>query len=490
MQAGEWLHSNFSRNKIYLVPLAAIGSALCLKLLIAPLLVEQSPFLIFFTAILVSAWYGGLQAGIFATILAALASDFFFIEPVGQLEITRPDVALRFGIFMIEGLVVSGLSYALHQSHRRALQEMEQRSRSETALRESEFRLRAILEQAPVMLWTMDTNLKINSATGAALQDLKFTPEIVIGRGIEDFQLEIGSEDTVRSHQAALAGHSGQHDVKLQGLSYHICVQPLRNEAHQIIGVIGIGFDISDRKLAEAKQVELALERERFNLLEEFVGEISHDFKTPLTVINTNVYLLERSARTDQEHTLLQTIKSQVARMNQYVQDILSLCRMEREPTAPKEPVQINDVLRTTHESLSARAATKHLEIKTEFSNDVPIMKGDINLLYRAFMNILSNAVNYTENGGQITLRTRIEDHETVVEVQDNGIGIAKESLPFIFDRYYRGQEGKEVNTSGSGLGLTITRKIIGAHGGHIEVESEINHGSLFRISFPIAEPG
>jgi signal transduction histidine kinase len=235
----------------------------------------------------------------------------------------------------------------------------------------------------------------------------------------------------------------------------------------------------------EEERLQLAVEQERVKLLEKFISSMSHDLKTPLSVIYTNLYLLEKSTDHDKRSRRLDTIKSQTQHLEKLIQDILTMSRLERDTHLEMRPVDLNSLLRTIHYNFLARAGHKNLTLSLELDESLHPIDGAVDAVHTAINNLVENAVNYTPEGGTITLRTYRNGEGQVAEVRDTGIGIDPADLPQIFDQFYRADKARGAETGGTGLGLAIARKIVELHGGAISVESAVSQGSRFKVYFP-----
>jgi signal transduction histidine kinase len=237
---------------------------------------------------------------------------------------------------------------------------------------------------------------------------------------------------------------------------------------------------------AVSREIELAVERERIALLKRFMGDVSHDFRTPLTAIKLSLYLLQRAQTEADRQRHMSGITRQVDRLEQLITELFSMSRLDMAETNQFRfgRVDANEMLNSILTAHQPFIEEKQLHIRFEQGQIRHIM-GDWQQLERAFGNLLTNAITYTPPGGTITLRTDVESTRLVIEIADSGIGIDTAELPHIFTRFYRGDRARGTATGGMGLGLSITLKIIEAHGGQITVESEPGKGSLFRVSFP-----
>ena len=259
-----------------------------------------------------------------------------------------------------------------------------------------------------------------------------------------------------------------------------------RNTGGQVEWVSTIIRDISERKQAEMERLELALQRERVEFFREFLGNISHDLRTPLSVIRANLYLIEQFTDPQRQRDKLQTIKTQTILLEKYLQDILTISRLEHAPKLELKSLDVNDLIKSIHNQLQSKAEEKHLVTQLDLAPDVDLVQGDKDELQRAIVNLVENALRYTPGNGCVTIRTYKGENNAVVEISDTGIGISPEDLPHIFDRFYRATPARSMERGGTGLGLAIVKKVVDMHNGVIEVKSVPQMGSTFRVTLPL----
>ncbi len=246
--------------------------------------------------------------------------------------------------------------------------------------------------------------------------------------------------------------------------------------------------DMTARIAAEKQSLELALEKERVDLLREFVGNISHDLKTPLTVINNSLYLLERLTDPTKQNEKLDLIKMQTQVLDRYIQDILTISRLDYTPQISHTRVYIDAALRNIEQRLRPSFEKNSLSMEMNLDGVLPPIWGDANELDRALVNLVENALNYTPAGGTILVHARANDSGVIVEVTDTGIGMNEADIPHIFERFYRSDQARTALKSGTGLGLAIVKRIVDMHQGTIQVESRLGKGSTFRLWLPAVQ--
>jgi PAS domain S-box-containing protein len=254
---------------------------------------------------------------------------------------------------------------------------------------------------------------------------------------------------------------------------------------NRVVQFYGAAQDITERKRAEEQRLELALEKEKVELLRTFISNITHDLKTPLTAINTNLYLLEKNADPDYQRDRLQHIHDQTGRLDKLIQDLLTLSRLDYLPQLNLTRINLNDMVQDVGLQIEAVVERKRQHFSLELDSPVPSIMADPYELNRAIVNLVENAIQYTPEERSIIVRTRATSSGVCVEVCDTGIGISTEDLPRIFEPFYRAEKARSSVSGGSGLGLAIAQRIVHAHGGQIEVESVLEQGSTFRVLLP-----
>src|SRR5258706_3318887 len=290
-----------------------------------------------------------------------------------------------------------------------------------------------------------------------------------------------------------ILAQGGARNIELEGRSKsgERITTLLATEIVEISGVLhmlNMSQDITERKQTEQQRLALALANERVQFLTEFIGNISHDLKTPVTVINTSLYLLEHLKDPDKQKDQLRKIKEQSQALETFIQDILTISRLEHTRSLALDPVSLNMLIEQVEGELRPSAEKKHLKTTLELDNALPPVLGDVEELHRAIVNLVENALNYTQEGGSVAIHTFIDDDHAVAKVSDTGIGISEAELPYIFDRFYRSARAKASVKSGSGLGLAIVKRVIDLHNGTIEVESIPGKGTTFQVRLPMSQ--
>ena len=256
-----------------------------------------------------------------------------------------------------------------------------------------------------------------------------------------------------------------------------------------VLAQIFILFVAQQRNHLEQDRQHLALEETRNKLLKSLITNLSHDFRTPLSIINVNAYLAERIADRERRNEKISVIGEQTMRLNKLLDDILTISRLEHASTSSRELCEVNALLRQIIERAQPKAAQKSLRIFSEFAPNTLPVHANRDDLCRVFANVIENAIDYTASGGSVTVRTRSTASMTVTEIIDTGIGIDPSDLPLVFDLFFRGDRARSADTGVGGLGLSIARRVVEMHQGSITIESEPEKGSTFRIALPFAPP-
>ncbi|MBI1257898.1 MAG: PAS domain S-box protein [Chloroflexi bacterium] len=242
--------------------------------------------------------------------------------------------------------------------------------------------------------------------------------------------------------------------------------------------------DITDLKNAE----ELNIEREKVRVLQKFIGNLSHDLRTPLSVINTSIYLIDRLAsEPERQHHQIEVLQTQALHMQRLLEDLISMSRLDKADTSDFKFRWINVNIPVAqaiqdHQNLALR---KNQTLTYQLANDLPDILLDLDQFKLAVKHLILNGLSYTSEGGIVTVETLRENDLMIIRVCDNGVGIQALDIPHIFDHFYRASEARGEN-GGTGIGLTIAKKIAEAHGGKIEVQSQLGEGSVFSLVLPI----
>ncbi|MDP4095056.1 MAG: ATP-binding protein [Bacillota bacterium] len=249
-----------------------------------------------------------------------------------------------------------------------------------------------------------------------------------------------------------------------------------KGEEDKAGGVIVVLQDITEQQKLE-------------DMRKEFVANVSHELRTPLTSIKSYAETLLDGAMEDSETALkfLGIINSEADRMTRLVRDLLQLTRIENQQVQwNMKSVNVAGLVADAVEKLQMEAKNKNLTMANYVIGEIPEINADYDRLEQVILNILSNAMKYTTGGGKITVYTSRVYNDIYVKVADTGIGIPKDDLDRIFERFYRVDKARSREMGGTGLGLSIAKEIVEAHGGSINAVSELGKGTEITVILPI----
>jgi two-component system phosphate regulon sensor histidine kinase PhoR len=219
----------------------------------------------------------------------------------------------------------------------------------------------------------------------------------------------------------------------------------------------------------------------------ELIGNISHEFRTPLAGIKAMAETLRDGVIDDKDTAIdfLTRIDDEVERLTQIVAELTELSRIETGQAELRlEPVNLNQVIDEVIAQLSPQVERQQLSIDKELPADIPSVQADKERIRQTIVNLVHNAIKFTDPGGKITIAAQVRGDSATVDISDTGIGISKNDLPHIFERFYKGDRAR--SGGGTGMGLAIAKHVVEAHGGSIRVQSEEGRGSTFSINLPI----
>lgn len=245
-----------------------------------------------------------------------------------------------------------------------------------------------------------------------------------------------------------------------------------------------ISRDISERKQAQQREFDLALERERVHLLTTFVQDAAHEFRTPLSIISTGTYLMARSDDAQRRTLKAEQIHGEVGRITELVDMLLLMARLESTDLQRFAAVDVGSLIMAEAQRV-ALTGGQGPRLKLSLPDGLLTISGDAEHLAHAFYQVLDNAFRFTPAEGAITVSAQCVEGQIHIDISDTGIGISPEDLPHIFETFWRRDSAH--TTPGLGLGLPIAHRIIGHHGGRICVTSALGQGTSVTITLPAA---
>jgi len=261
--------------------------------------------------------------------------------------------------------------------------------------------------------------------------------------------------------------------LKIEGYSLQFFGYPLLLENEERVGTL----IVIKKKPIDSKFRELR---------ENFVANVSHELKTPLTILKGQTEVALRKERDNEDYkSILKSNLEEINRMAEIIDDLMLLSKADtKEIKLSTEDVSLKNLISDVCMNVKIFADNKGIGLIIKELEDVKI-KGDELKLRRMFLNVVENGIKYTQPGGKVEISSSINNGYAQIDIRDNGVGIAEDDIKFVFDRFYRGDKSRK-RESGSGLGLSISKWIAEIHKGTIEVQSRLSEGSLFSIKLPV----
>ncbi|HLA07272.1 MAG TPA: ATP-binding protein [Anaerolineales bacterium] len=236
-------------------------------------------------------------------------------------------------------------------------------------------------------------------------------------------------------------------------------------------------------------QAAVAIENARLFQQSDLIQEFVHELRTPLASLSTATYLLLRPEMSlEQRDQIVNNIHNETLRLNSLASSFLDLARLESGRVQfRKVRFSAADLLYEVRDVMMSKAQETNIQIRVDVPNDMPLIEADRDKIKQVLLNLLSNAIKYNRPNGSVIITGNYTDTEISVGVQDTGMGIPDESIPHLFEKFYRVRE-HEGRATGTGLGLSICKQIIQGHNGRIEVKSKIGVGTSFGFHLPRAQ--
>ncbi len=473
----------------YVVAMVFVGVAIAVRVVFLHTLGLRNFYLTFYPAVIITALYGGLAAGLFAAILSALSADYVLIEPVGSFYIKDPSDIWGMAVFIISCTMIIFITEAMHRARARAGKAETQAKlaaeqiKAEEALREREKRLGLFIEHAPVALAMFDREMRYISVSRRWMRDY--------GLGDRDLQglshYEIFPEIPARwktIHRQALAGEVfvadddrfERADGSVQWLRWE--VHPWHNAAGDVAGIVIFSEDITERKRAEEER------KEAYKELEGFAYTVAHDLRAPLRHMTSFAEMLKKRMKGKLDEQALHytdVISEESKRMGMLVDDLLEFTSMKR-INKQLEKVNLNSLVREAVAYLGDEVKVR--DIRWEI-DELPEVECDQSMLKLVLVNLISNAVKFTQTRrpAEIKIWCKEDKDEVVFSIKDNGAGFDMEYADKLFNVFQRLHHHDEFE--GTGIGLANVRRIISSHGGRTWAEGSVGQGATFYFTLP-----
>jgi heavy metal sensor kinase len=258
------------------------------------------------------------------------------------------------------------------------------------------------------------------------------------------------------------------------------------SDLHRRLPVRGAGDEL-DRLATAFNEVLERLEK-AVAQMKDFTASISHELRTPLTALRGEAEIALAHAGTESEcRRVLESQLEEFEKLSRMINQMLTLARAEAgQIELARDTANLSALAGSVVEQMEPVASTKGISLTARHDCDV-VVSGDSGWLERAILNLIDNAIKFTPQAGTVEVRVRAQGNEAILEVIDNGIGISQQSMPHVFERFYRGDPSRTSETEGTGLGLSLVEWIVREHRGRVGVESRLGQGSTFRITLPLA---
>ena len=295
---------------------------------------------------------------------------------------------------------------------------------------------------------------------------------LAVGAAVLAAGLVGGWWSTTRAIRPIAAMTAAAESISVQRLSQRIDVRQTDSELGQLATVLNQTFD----------RLQASFEQQT-----RFTADASHELRTPLSVILAHADLALSRERTPEEYrATLETCRSASRRMKSLIDGLLTLARFDSDAAnLPLTPFDLEPLARECIDLVRPLAAERRVTIETTLAST--ILRGDRERLSQVITNLLTNAIRYNRDGGQVHVTVACENGAAMISVADTGIGIPADELPFIFDRFYRVDKARSRAEGSSGLGLSISRTIVASHGGTIVARSEPDIGTVIEVRLPIS---
>ena len=397
------------------------------------------------------------------------------IKDLHQVQVEFVDMKHTLNVALSIGMVIYALTtilLAIYLSRmviyplRKMIESKEKKERAE------ETELKTKLLHMTEGIIAFNVNGRIDLINPAAKMLLKISPEDYTFEDIfNKYKVDLNLEKLIYLEDFT----SMEQIVEVEDKTVKVLFSPFRNEENnKPEGIIAVIQDITET-------VKLDTMRK------EFVADVSHELKTPITsIMGYTDTLLEGDYDQETQREFLQVVSSEARRMAKLVTDLLELSRIDsNKKKTRKTSFDLGNLAKECQKKLAIEIKKKKHHVECLVTADVPPVYADKDDIQRVILNILSNSIKYTPDGGNIKIYVGFVYNDAYIKVIDNGIGIPEEDLNRIFERFYRVDKSRAREMGGTGLGLSIAKEILDKNGGSIDIKSKVNKGTEVVIKIP-----
>ncbi|MBK8020760.1 MAG: PAS domain S-box protein [Chloroflexi bacterium] len=374
----------------------------------------------------------------------------------------------------------------------RSIRYSAERTRAMKTIHESRERLQDFLDNASDLIHSIDLEGRLLFVNRAWRETLKYEDDDLASLRLPEIIHPDYSLPHLQLMREMIEGqHSGGQIIETVFIARDGSLVHLegsincRFEDARPVALRGIFRNVTEIQDLRLRDLELQMQREKDERLREMVMNLSHDLRTPLSILNTTRYLMEKNGTSENRESYLGTMQQQLDHLRLLATKLLTVARLKDPPAMTLEDTNLSEVVAAAVGRLSEGFRQKRIGLDVQLEDRGVDAPADRFELDRALSAIIENALEYTDPGGRVIIQTRQMGSAYLIAVEDTGQGIAAADLPHIFEQFYRADSSRNARDH-AGLGLAIARHLIESMGGGISVESTPGIGSRFVIQFPI----
>jgi PAS domain S-box-containing protein len=440
----------------------------------------RSVYAVFYVAVVLSAWNGGLGPAMLATGIGAATSVLLPIYRAGAPGLDAQDW-LSLSIFLIVSFLIALITSALDRANQALGAALVEQRRSEAETR-------AVVDSVVEALLLVAPDRRLVSINRRFEELFGLAASQVIGRSIDELQPMV---ERVLADPAGLAARvdAATDDASIFPAETFVQVWPQERQLEMFSTPVRSDGRFLGRLFGFR---DVTQERELDRMKSEFVSQVSHELRTPLTAIKGFTSMLldgDAGEVNEEQEEYLQIVSQNVDRLVTLINDLLDIARIESGRIKLKlEPIDLGEIVALVAATLRPLVEAKEQTLTVAVVDGLPSARGDHDRIVQVLTNLVSNAHKYTPAGGAIRVDVTRDGEMAQVAVKDNGFGISEDDIPRLFTRFFRVDSSLTREIGGTGLGLSIVKSIVELHGGTVSVQSAVGSGSTFSFTVPLAE--